>query len=61
MTRSMLVAADRAKNGSNSAFKFSAGTTTAVFDADGQDVFQDEANGNLSCRQVRTLDYTCIM
>jgi hypothetical protein len=57
----MLVAADRAKNGSNSAFKFSAGTTTAVFDADGQDVFQDEANGNLSCRQVRTLDYTCIM
>jgi hypothetical protein len=53
MTRSMLEAAGRAMNGSNSAFKFYAGTTTGVFDADGQDDFLDEVGGNHSCRPVR--------
>ena len=60
MTRSMLEGASKVPNGSNFAFKSSAGTTTDVYNADDQDDSQGEVGGSHSNRLVRMSDCTCI-
>ena len=60
MTHSMQEEADRAKNGSNFAFKSSVGITIDVSDADGQGDSQGGTGGNRLYRRVRMSDYMCI-